>query len=54
MMTMNKIMLWAVTAMAIVFLFCPQFVMGLFAGDTEITADMTRTVLSVEGMTCKG
>ena len=54
MMTMNKIMLWAVTAMAIVFLFFPQYVTGLFAGDTEITADMTRTVLSVEGMTCEG
>lgn len=54
MMTMNKVMLWAVTAIAVVFLFFPQYVTGLFAEDTEITADMTRMVLRVEGMTCEG
>jgi hypothetical protein len=54
MMTMNKIMLWAVTAMAVVFLFFPQAITGLFASGTEITADMDQTVIKVIGMTCPG
>jgi hypothetical protein len=51
---MNKIMLWAVTVMAVVFLFFPQAITGLFASGTEITADMDRTVIKVVGMTCPG
>ena len=55
MMTMNKVMLWAVTAMAIVFLFFPQFVTGLLSPDNgTITPDMNRVALTVEGMTCPG
>ena len=55
MMALNKAMLWGVTAMAVVFLFFPQFVTGLMAPDSgEFTADMNRTVLYVEGMTCLG
>ena len=55
MMTMNKVMLWAVTAMAVVFLFFPQFVTGLFSPDNgTITPDMNRVTLTVEGMTCPG
>lgn len=55
MMTMNKIMLWGVTVMAVVFLFFPQYVTGLLAPDSgEFTADMNQTVLRVEGMTCYG
>lgn len=54
MMTMNKIMLWAVTVMAVVFLFFPQAITGLFASSTEITADMDQTVIKVIGMTCPG
>ena len=55
MMTMNKIMLWGVTAMAVVFLFFPQIVTEMLTpGGGEFTADMDRTVLSVEGMTCPG
>jgi hypothetical protein len=54
MMTMNKIMLWAVTAMAVVFLFFPQAITGLFASGTEITADMDQSVIKVVGMTCPG
>jgi hypothetical protein len=55
MMALNKIMLWAVTLLAVVFLFFPQFVTGLLgAGNDAITADMTQTVIKVEGMTCKG
>ncbi len=55
MMALNKVMLWAVTALAVVFLFFPQYVTGLIgAGNDEITADMTRTELAIEGMTCDG
>ena len=55
MMTMNKVMLWAVTAMAIVFLFFPQFVTGMLAANTgEFTADMNRTTVKIAHMTCFG
>ena len=55
MMAMNKVMLWAVTAMAIVFLFFPQLVSGLLAPDKgTFTPDMNRVILTVEGMTCLG
>lgn len=48
-------MLWAVTLMAVVFLFFPQYVTGLLgSGGEEITADMTRSVIRIEGMTCYG
>lgn len=50
-MTLNKLMLWAVTIIAIVFLFFPQAVTGLFAPGDEFTADMDRTVIAIEGMT---
>lgn len=55
MMALNKVMLWGVTVMAVVFLFFPQYVRGMFASDHgEITADMQHSVLVVEGMTCEG
>lgn len=54
MMTLNKVMLWAVTVVAVAFLFCPQYFSGLFASDGQFTANMNRTVLTVEGMTCPG
>lgn len=54
MMTLNKVMLWGVTVMAVVFLFFPQFVTGLFASSGEFTADMDRTIIKVHGMTCPG
>ena len=55
MMALNKVMLWGVTVLAVVFLFFPQYVTGLLGvGDDKITADMTSTVLHVEGMTCEG
>ena len=50
-MAANKIMLWAVTVIAVVFLFFPQAVTGLFASGSQFTADMDRTVITVEGMT---
>ena len=51
MMTFNRIMLWAVTAIVVVFLFFPQAFTGLFAASSEFTVDMDRTVLTIEGMT---
>ncbi len=53
-MTANKVMLWAVTVLAVVFLFCSQYFTGLFAAEGEFTPDMQRTVLKVAGMTCPG
>ncbi len=50
-MTFNRIMLWAVTVIAVVFLFFPQVFTGLFASSGGFTADMDRTVLTIEGMT---
>ena len=50
-MTFNKVMLWAVTLIAVVFLFFPQAVTNLFATSGEFTADMERTVIHIEGMT---
>ena len=54
MMAVNKAMLWAVTAMAVVFLFFPQYMTSLFKPNDEVTADMTRAMLRIEGMTCPG
>ena len=55
MLAFNKVMLWAVTLMAVVFLFFPQLVTGLLNTDSnKITADMTRTEIQVIGMTCYG
>jgi hypothetical protein len=55
MMTLNKIMLWGVTAMAVVFLFFPHLVTGMFAPNSgEFTDDMQRIVVQVDGMTCEG
>lgn len=55
MMAMKKVMLWGVTALAVVFLFFPQYVTSLIGtGNQEITAEMTRSVLRIEGMTCEG
>lgn len=56
MMSLNKVMLWCVTVLAVAFLLFPQYV-GLLAnedGTTVITADMNRAVFQVEGMTCEG
>ena len=39
--------------MVVVFLFFPQAFTGLLASNSEFTADMERTVLTIEGMTCE-
>jgi hypothetical protein len=56
MMAINKVMLWIVTLLAVVFLFFPQFVTGIFGkpGSDTITADMQRTDFTIQGMTCLG
>jgi len=51
MMIVNRIMLWAVTAVVVVFLFFPQAFTDLLASSDEFTADMDRTVFTIEGMT---
>jgi len=51
MMTLNKIMLWAVTVIACVMLFSPQAVSNLLTSGDEFSADMQRTVIQIEGMT---
>lgn len=56
MMSLNKVMLWCVTVLAVAFLLFPQYV-GFLANDdgtTVITADMNRAIFQVEGMTCEG
>ncbi len=56
MMTLNKVMLWVVTVLVVVFLFFPSYVGLLFGtGDqTAVAENMNRTVFQVEGMTCEG
>jgi hypothetical protein len=50
-MSFNKIMLWVVTAIAVVFLFFPQRLEGLTGARDEFTDDMVRSVIRIEGMT---
>lgn len=59
MMTMNKVMLWGVTLMAVLFLFFPKYI-SFFAGqqveieNTATSALVTKTTIAIEGMTCEG
>lgn len=50
-MKLNRVMLWAVAAIAVIFLFFPQAITGLYASGDVVTADMERTVITIEGMT---
>ena len=50
-MTFNKVILWTVTVVAVVFLFFPQAFTSFVAANDEFTVDMDRTVLTIEGMT---
>ncbi len=60
MMTVNKIMLWAVTLLAALFLFFPSYVNVFMASqpaDSEITAEhplVRKTTIVIEGMRCEG
>lgn len=58
-MTMNKVMLWVVTLLAVLFLFFPKYV-GFFLashdGESESTATnvlVNKTTIAIEGMTCE-
>jgi copper chaperone CopZ len=59
MMTLNKVMLWVVTALAVAFLFFPNY-MKFFLGGGGSDAPAANnplvrtTTFSVEGMTCEG
>ncbi len=50
-MTFNKVLLWGVTVVAVVFLFAPDAFTGFMPAQDGFTADMDRTVISIEGMT---
>jgi len=55
MMAWNRIMLWGVTTMAVAFLLFPSYVGALLGGEGgEVTENMNRSVLVIEGMTCEG
>ena len=55
MVALNKVMLWAVTVMAIGFLSFPNYVGALLGGDGKtVTDNMNQAVINVEGMTCEG
>lgn len=56
MMALNKVMLWAVTVLAVAFLFFPSYVGVLFGTNdaAAVTEDMNRAVFQIEGMTCEG
>ncbi len=56
MMAMNKVMLWGVTVMAVVFLLFPSYVGALFGTGDEnaVTSNMNQAVITVDGMTCEG
>ena len=50
-MTFNKVMLWAVTVAVVGLLFFPTLLTDFVAPGDQFTADMDRTVISIEGMT---
>lgn len=55
MVTLNKIILWAVTVFAVVFLLFPSYVGTLFGtGNQTVTSDMQQAVFEIDGMTCDG
>jgi len=56
MMSLNKAMLWVVTAFAVAFLLFPSYVGVLFGTSdaSAVTAHMNQAVFKIEGMTCEG
>lgn len=60
MIAMNKVMLWAVTVLAVAFLLFPNYVGFLLTSreaDSETVAEsplVTSTTIAIEGMTCEG
>lgn len=56
MMALNKVILWGVTVLAVVFLLFPSYVSLVFdpGNDAAVTENMNRAVFQMEGMTCEG
>ncbi|GIW98325.1 MAG: hypothetical protein KatS3mg111_1658 [Pirellulaceae bacterium] len=56
MMTVNKAMLWVVTALVAAFILFPNYVGALLGGGTSgvVSSDAPQLELVVEGMTCEG
>ena len=60
MMIVNKVMLWAVALLAVLFLFFPQYVSFFLASrradrEAMVTNSLAkRTIIAIEGMTCEG
>ena len=56
MRTLNKGMLWFVTAVAIAFVFFPNYIGALLgSGEASVTStEKTQTVFQIEGMSCPG
>jgi copper chaperone CopZ len=54
--SLNEVMLWVVTVLAIAFLLFPSYVGALFgtSDGAAITASMNQAVLKIEDMTCEG
>lgn len=56
MQTMNKVVLWVVTVLAVASLAFPSYV-GVLFGDNDaavVTPDMKQAVFKIDGMTCEG
>lgn len=60
MMATNKVMLWAVTVLAVAFLLFPKYI-GLLLASRDAASDtvvesplVTSTTIAIEGMTCEG
>ena len=56
MMTLNKVMLWLVTVLAIAFLLFPIYV-GVILGGNDVNSssnNLNMSAIKVEGMTCEG
>lgn len=56
MMTMNKVMLWVVTAAAVAFAFFPHYVGTILQGPPsgDVEGDTVKSVIAIKGMTCEG
>ncbi|QDT97278.1 mercuric transporter MerT family protein [Gimesia aquarii] len=54
-MSLNNLMLWGVTVMALVFLLFPRYVGIIIGGDGKaVSENMNSAVFKIEGMSCEG
>ena len=55
MICLNKVMLWGVTVMAVVFLLFPSYVGAIIGGDGKsVTENTNNAVFKIDGMSCEG